>query len=343
MELIRKRNPQISIAKALGIILMVIGHVYTKDSIGIHFIYMFHMPLFFILSGYFFKGPNNFQDMRKYTYKKIKSLYLPFCKWVLLFILLHNFLLEYGIGHTKYSVSDIIFCTLKSIVSFVSTETILVGFWFIKALFTACIILAILFYIKTILKIHELAIPLILLFFISIQFFYGLNNLTIKGMMYGALFLYIGYIYHKYCKDGNKASWLIICICFLTILLLSQCYDDIHNTEMLLVDKTTLFPFTVTGTMGSIMILMISEKVCHVNVIIKNILCYIGNNTMIILALHYPIIHIWNYHIQQFIHSDSILNLTGCIIGITLPIALVLVYNFIRNKLVVNIIFNEVI
>ena len=41
--------------KAFGIILVVMGHVFhDSDSIVSHFIYAFHMPLFFLLSGIFF-------------------------------------------------------------------------------------------------------------------------------------------------------------------------------------------------------------------------------------------------------------------------------------------------
>lgn len=50
-----KRDTSIDIAKALGILLMILGHIsgipfYLRNSI-----FSFHMPLFFIFSGYFFK------------------------------------------------------------------------------------------------------------------------------------------------------------------------------------------------------------------------------------------------------------------------------------------------
>lgn len=67
---VQRRNPMISIAKAIGIILMVIGHVFDKESWGIHFIYMFHMPLFFVLSGYFFKEPRSATELFKLAKKK---------------------------------------------------------------------------------------------------------------------------------------------------------------------------------------------------------------------------------------------------------------------------------
>ena len=44
-----KRETHIDIAKGIAICLMVYGHV---ETIGMGFIYLFHMPLFFILSGY---------------------------------------------------------------------------------------------------------------------------------------------------------------------------------------------------------------------------------------------------------------------------------------------------
>lgn len=46
------REIKYDIAKGLGIILMVAAHANIPAK---SFIYLFHMPLFFIISGYFFK------------------------------------------------------------------------------------------------------------------------------------------------------------------------------------------------------------------------------------------------------------------------------------------------
>lgn len=47
----QNRNCALDIAKAICIILMVIGHSGCPDYLG-RFIYMFHMPCFFFISGY---------------------------------------------------------------------------------------------------------------------------------------------------------------------------------------------------------------------------------------------------------------------------------------------------
>lgn len=48
------RDDKVSITKGIGILLMVIAHAGLPEMFS-RFIYMFHMPLFFFMSGYCFK------------------------------------------------------------------------------------------------------------------------------------------------------------------------------------------------------------------------------------------------------------------------------------------------
>lgn len=50
-----QRNIAIDITKAIAIILMILGHCQGINPLFRNFIFSFHMPLFFILSGYFYK------------------------------------------------------------------------------------------------------------------------------------------------------------------------------------------------------------------------------------------------------------------------------------------------
>ena len=47
----QKRIDWLDIAKGIAILCIIIGHSFGKNRIGV-FIFSFHMPLFFILSGY---------------------------------------------------------------------------------------------------------------------------------------------------------------------------------------------------------------------------------------------------------------------------------------------------
>ena len=87
----KNRINWIDFGKGFAIFLVVIGHVFTglfdsgkftSDakwlSIVIAFIYIFHIPVFFALSGYFFKSVENFKEYYYYMKKKTIVLGLPY-------------------------------------------------------------------------------------------------------------------------------------------------------------------------------------------------------------------------------------------------------------------------
>lgn len=69
------------IAKGLGIICVVYGHTIFKDELWRIWIYSFHMPIFFFLSGVTYDEEKYTTD-RKFLVSKIKSIlisYFIFC------------------------------------------------------------------------------------------------------------------------------------------------------------------------------------------------------------------------------------------------------------------------
>lgn len=49
----KARYSSLDIAKGLGIILVVLGHIIPENIWARSIIYSFHMPLFFLISGFF--------------------------------------------------------------------------------------------------------------------------------------------------------------------------------------------------------------------------------------------------------------------------------------------------
>lgn len=74
-----ERVREIDIAKGVGIILVVLGHLIDHFDAPMQqaypVIYLFHMPLFFFLSGMFFREGDGFV---KFAVKKAKRLLVPF-------------------------------------------------------------------------------------------------------------------------------------------------------------------------------------------------------------------------------------------------------------------------
>ena len=73
MEL-KERDRSIDIAKGIGIFLMVMGHT-ISNKIALQWIYSFHMPLFFFLSGVFHSQGKNYKEFLE---KKVKTLLVPY-------------------------------------------------------------------------------------------------------------------------------------------------------------------------------------------------------------------------------------------------------------------------
>lgn len=82
------RDDSINIAKAWGIFLMVLAHSFFS-VFGEIWIGMFHMPVFFFFAGYCFKT-KYLTDFRTFAWNRVRGLYVPFVKWGLIFLLLHN-------------------------------------------------------------------------------------------------------------------------------------------------------------------------------------------------------------------------------------------------------------
>ena len=73
-----------------------------------NFVYQFHVPLFFFLSGYCFKEQDSWKE---FLIKKIKRLYLPFVVWNLAFFAIH--LIAHGLNGETVVPVDAIKHTIK--------------------------------------------------------------------------------------------------------------------------------------------------------------------------------------------------------------------------------------
>ena len=72
-----KRITSIDILRALGIILMVLGHVFTFFGKFDRYIHTFHMPLFFVISGYLYHSKAEVTILKQ-VLQKAKRLLLPY-------------------------------------------------------------------------------------------------------------------------------------------------------------------------------------------------------------------------------------------------------------------------
>ena len=87
----KQRDPILDSMRGIGILLMVVGH---SGFAGTPFIYLFHMALFFMLSGWFFSLKGGFWHFCK---RKVLTLWLPFVAANTVFTLCNNLFLRWNI------------------------------------------------------------------------------------------------------------------------------------------------------------------------------------------------------------------------------------------------------
>ena len=79
------RDESLDVLKGIGITLMIFNHVYFGGLVH-HYVQSFHMPLFFIASGYLWK--NKGESWHEHIHYKLKKLAIPYFFWGSLFCLI---------------------------------------------------------------------------------------------------------------------------------------------------------------------------------------------------------------------------------------------------------------
>ncbi|UOY92472.1 acyltransferase family protein [Ectobacillus sp. JY-23] len=79
-----RREEWLDAAKGFAMILVVAGHAYQQSDI-ITFIYWFHMPAFFLFSGYVSRPVENWSQVGSYIKKRFYGLLIPYITYMAIF------------------------------------------------------------------------------------------------------------------------------------------------------------------------------------------------------------------------------------------------------------------
>lgn len=281
------RNKSYDIAKGIGIILVVLGHLHIP---GIHFIYLFHIPFFFALAGYLYKDKyySSLKNILEFIQLKFKRLLIPFIFFSFLGLFLHNILVKlhlYIEGATYYSASQFPLKILNTLL-LSRIEVITSPNWFLKCLFFSLLIITLISYMSAKTKNFELSRLVLILCISQIGYYCYLHdfNVWIIGTICTAVLpVYIGIILKKMnCIDNNFNRNLLFysfLILFIFDMLLKQqikLYFNVYYNPVLLII------LTIIGFIFVLEIALYLSKFKYVT----NVLSYLGRNTIPILCLH---------------------------------------------------------
>lgn len=296
-----QRNNVISICKGIAIILMVAGHAEPPTLIS-NFIYIFHMPLFFITAGYFFSR-KYVDDPWSFCVKRFKGLYVPFLKWSVLFLLLHNLWFEIGLLNETYGnwtggvthpyTWNMMFKRLFMIVTSMSgyDEFMAGAFWFFRGLLVASILFLVIYKIlDSNTKLNHVWVTVgvcaLALAFNAYRLGFGFKISTIANgglrEVWGMFFFGVGVLYRHF-EPRIGTRWWVSLIC-LAIMCVGawQHWCGMNNNGQLR-DLATL---PLTGVAGFLFVRHLSGLIDAAGGMAARLLTYIGNNTLYVFILH---------------------------------------------------------
>ena len=275
-----KRLNDIDIAKGIGITLVVLGHTW-RDNISKKAIYFFHLPLFFILSGFFF-NIKKYSNYWQFLKDNARSLILPFITFYLLgyiYFLLIERHIRPGDENTP---------VLTPLLGFIHNDYMGPNgaVWFLMALFVSknFLYLAVRFVKSKILFIGVLILSAVIGYYLSVIGFYRLP-FSINSSFVAFFFLGVGYLakpYYDYLKDGPIAYRIGIIVVSAIVSSAAIKYNILP--DMFACIYGNMFLFLGGAIAGTILCLFISKALGNVSV-----LEYLGRNSLIIMGISEPI------------------------------------------------------
>jgi len=331
------RIKYIDIARGISIILMIIGHV-INHGWKRNIIYSFHMPLFVIVSGYFFKENQSFKTFLK---KNLVKLELP----CILSLVVANIIIMF---QHNMSFIDSITNTLKILLfsysfqgQFLKNISVpsIGALWFIQTLLCSRFIFFMLLKIK---KLKENSALLGIASFIITAFgcFLGIKAIwlpfSFDVSLVFIIFMYVGYMLNKYNLLDKilDNTGLILLICIVWLVGTKFC-----NIELAIRHYPLGILSFITAILGTIFIFKIADIIDKKLKIIGNILAWYGKNSMYILCFHHLEGSVINYNKFIKISHPSLFKLLISSIKIMIPTLCTIIYikislfsNFIHKK-----------
>lgn len=262
----KERKEYIDVAKSILIFFVVLGHIQLNidDTFLKTWIYTFHMPAFFILSGILFNYPKwKEKTIIQFISRKIKTLIVPYLFFELIGGVLRLAIFDNNVINYKGVIWNTIavYCNIGAN-------------WFLPTLFLAEIMYLLTQKYAANIKCIIFVLALISMFFVPTNHFVKVIFRCIVGYAY----IFIGdsfkTIFEQNKKGKNHIKILLLFSVTIIVALINgktEFYDCIYKNPIV---------YLVGSVAGTLLVLYVS-KYLH-----GKAFNYVGSNTVIIMGTH---------------------------------------------------------
>jgi acyltransferase len=283
--MVSSRLNWLDIAKGIAILLMVIGHTSIPSAFS-NFIWAFHMPLFFIASGWTTNWGKT--DFIGFTKKKIRTLFVPFLVYSLVVLLIQISQGWVDFNHWIYN----------------GWESY--ALWFIPVLFLASLFSKLIYGIKN--RYYLLGIAFMFAAISGVLSFYKIQlPWTLSSVPFATFLIVVGTELKRFNPIiSDSKLWHILLLFIVTAGIshfwrLDLCFNSI----------LPILPLITGAIAGTMMVFMISSWIDKHLKYVSILLQKVGNETYLIVAFSQIIIMLLNeYFSLNMVLKYAILFLT---------------------------------
>lgn len=288
------RIPAIDVTKGIGILLVVFAHI-NYTPVPLTYIYSFHMPLFFILSGFLFQK-EKYKSFGQFLKNRFYTLICPYLFFYAAALIIKISMTFISDGLSGVLSTEILKAFIQMFLAWGPSGSPNNPLWFVPCLFCVevmyffiaktrlwinvaiCIVLTCLGWLMKSEYLHIRGLRLLWNFDISLFSigFYSLGNLLFKKLI---------------CLQQKLSKRKFLCvsaalICAVVLYPLSMYNGKISIGSGLYQNGVLLY---ATGTIGTLAVLFAAT-------ILENyrFLQYLGKNTFAIMGTHYVIRNVLN-------------------------------------------------
>lgn len=326
----KERDKGIDIARGLAIILVVVGHSGINQYFW-NLIYFFHMPLFFFISGCFFRPLQNF-DLLTYIRKlRWNELYKNFVIYSIGFLIISPLLCHYGISKSDVTSWGDFLSRIIIILRFrTSTIDLLGQFWFLPVLF---FIHAISLLFVRVRNQYVFYIAVLVYFIGRYCYNQGWNEpYDFSRILYFMGFYFMGFYLYPYKNKYIKYRNLFVLLCLSIVLLLSIIPNKTFTSVPL---------YFVAALSGIYVIIYISDKISKYK---SDVLCSVGKHTLDIFIFHTIVMKVMEKCVAHFGLIQNVDGWSGgnivspywllfTVFGIVIPLA----YIYFKKSMTIHI------
>lgn len=320
----KERTPLYDVAKGICIISVVLGHL----GIATRFVYFYHLPILFFISGLFFNAEKH--SFKDFLLKKIKSLYVPYVIISLLFAIIFDF---QNMKNIKYVLRIFLF---DGKAPFTGT------FWFIPCLFINSTIAFITekLTVKFDKKIRQgiylglfcfYVVMTFLFYKLNIHLYYNLHLVPWLQIIYILAFLFKS-LYLQNIFENKKVS-IITGASGFTLLLLATLFTNLR-IDIVQNQFMNSFLWVVFVFIGLCFVFGVSSLIQKLN-----LFSLIGKHSFYIMCFHFVTFAFINVILSGFKEFDLGWEMEYppywfiyCMGGVFVPLVLSLLVNFLKKE-----------